>query len=416
MKKILLIIAMLCFSLMPVHGEDGNINQSVARVLLHNGGEVIGVAAITVGDDESQVEYFVTTHYAKEAEDIYIVPDKFDRTTQEEDVYKANIVYNSDDTGIAIIRSEKVIEDRYVPARLGEVEDLEKGTKIVSLGFPYLRSSGENGSTSLDVIENVGTIESNLCTSQISPYCLGMSEEFDLSSYEGIGYVGGPVVVDESDEVIGMRNVDEEDTGCQYMINAQTIMEVLDEEDIPYQKAGGGFLSLDIPQTYWVVGGIVVVILIVLLAVRNKAKQKTVSDHQVQNDDIVQRKSPIDMTSLKDVTTLPQEDTAPQPAITKWILKGQTGHFQGATFLIDGSIKIGRRGDQAHLVIDDDQQISALHCLISQENEKIYIEDCRSSNGTWLNQSRLQPHQKYLLSNGDIISLGQNQSFVIIKE
>lgn len=48
------------------------------------------------------------------------------------------------------------------------------------------------------------------------------------------------------------------------------------------------------------------------------------------------------------------------------------------------SLLIGRK-KSADLVIDDDNQVSGMHCKLSIEEEQMYIEDLGSTNGTFLN-------------------------------
>ena len=53
------------------------------------------------------------------------------------------------------------------------------------------------------------------------------------------------------------------------------------------------------------------------------------------------------------------------------------------------------------------QGVSRRHAVITRENNTYIIEDENSTNGTWLNQTRLQPHQAYPLKNGDTLRLGK---------
>jgi len=62
-------------------------------------------------------------------------------------------------------------------------------------------------------------------------------------------------------------------------------------------------------------------------------------------------------------------------------------------------LDMSRYGDMA-------QGISRHHALIRYENNAYFIEDLGSTNGTWLNRSRLQPGKPYPLRNDDQIWLG----------
>jgi hypothetical protein len=78
------------------------------------------------------------------------------------------------------------------------------------------------------------------------------------------------------------------------------------------------------------------------------------------------------------------------------------------------SLTIGR-GDPALKQIDIDltpyngqvQGISRHHAAIGRRGSRLYLWDLGSINGTYLNQDRLEPDQRYQLHDGDEILLGQ---------
>lgn len=67
---------------------------------------------------------------------------------------------------------------------------------------------------------------------------------------------------------------------------------------------------------------------------------------------------------------------------------------------------IGRSTD-CDIIIDGDYSISKVHCVIIKDDYKhvLYIEDCNSQNGTYLNRKKVS--RKVRLRNGDRISIGQ---------
>lgn len=64
---------------------------------------------------------------------------------------------------------------------------------------------------------------------------------------------------------------------------------------------------------------------------------------------------------------------------------------------------------QAHLL-----GVSRRHAAIRFEDGNYTIEDLNSSNGTWVNENRLQSNQPRPLRNGDVIRLGQLIIFVYL--
>ena len=87
-----------------------------------------------------------------------------------------------------------------------------------------------------------------------------------------------------------------------------------------------------------------------------------------------------------------------------------------AKLVIDvvNSIYIGRldlKGDQ-NPDIDlrpfgaEELGVSRRHLMLKQEDSRIVVIDNRSSNGTMLNNLRLQPHKSYPIRHSDILVLG----------
>ncbi len=51
--------------------------------------------------------------------------------------------------------------------------------------------------------------------------------------------------------------------------------------------------------------------------------------------------------------------------------------------------------------------ISRMHAVIRRSEEGLIVEDLASSNGTWLNETKLQPYIPSPLKSGDRLKLGQ---------
>ena len=84
-------------------------------------------------------------------------------------------------------------------------------------------------------------------------------------------------------------------------------------------------------------------------------------------------------------------------------------------FNIEGSLKFGRTGD--HQVQIDDLAVSSDHAEITQEtndrgHEVYYLQDKGSTNGTFLNEQRIEREQ---LHHNDTIRVGWN-TFTFIDE
>jgi hypothetical protein len=58
--------------------------------------------------------------------------------------------------------------------------------------------------------------------------------------------------------------------------------------------------------------------------------------------------------------------------------------------------------------------ISRLHAVVKQLDDKIIIMDLDSSNGTFLNGSRLGPYVETSVTNGDVVTLGKLKIQVLV--
>lgn len=81
-------------------------------------------------------------------------------------------------------------------------------------------------------------------------------------------------------------------------------------------------------------------------------------------------------------------------------------NFKDNWFITKTPYKIGRQN--ADMTVPHDKGISRHHVTITFENDKFFIQDEASANGTSLNSQPLTANQRTQLMNGAIILLGQN--------
>jgi hypothetical protein len=101
---------------------------------------------------------------------------------------------------------------------------------------------------------------------------------------------------------------------------------------------------------------------------------------------------------------------APAPAATgKAVLRGISGVYQGADVPFDGKpIVLGRDPSAANLVFPSDTRgVSSRHCIVKYENSRFYVEDCWSTNGTFLSGGKaVAPGQPVEVKPGTRFYLG----------
>lgn len=59
--------------------------------------------------------------------------------------------------------------------------------------------------------------------------------------------------------------------------------------------------------------------------------------------------------------------------------------------------------------------VSRLHAVVKREAERVVIMDLGSSNGTYLNGRRLNPHTEEPLKHGDVVALGKLKIQVLLR-
>lgn len=59
--------------------------------------------------------------------------------------------------------------------------------------------------------------------------------------------------------------------------------------------------------------------------------------------------------------------------------------------------------------------VSRLHAVVKRENNRVAVMDLGSSNGTYVNGRRLNPHTEEALSHGDIVALGKLKIQILLR-
>lgn len=96
-------------------------------------------------------------------------------------------------------------------------------------------------------------------------------------------------------------------------------------------------------------------------------------------------------------------------AKAKLICRPNSHHFEDRTLTLDQKIKVGRSVARAKPTesnaIFDCKVLSRHHALLWYEDGKFYLQDTKSSNGTFVNNNRLSA-DSHEVSSGDIVQFG----------
>ena len=59
--------------------------------------------------------------------------------------------------------------------------------------------------------------------------------------------------------------------------------------------------------------------------------------------------------------------------------------------------------------------VSRLHAVVKRDSDRVLVMDLGSSNGTYLNGRRLNPHMEESLNHGDIVALGKLKIQILLR-
>jgi hypothetical protein len=82
---------------------------------------------------------------------------------------------------------------------------------------------------------------------------------------------------------------------------------------------------------------------------------------------------------------------------------------------VGGSVVVGRYSEnnleQPHIDLVPygafEKGVSRFHAMLHRHDERVFIEDLASSNGTWLNGKRLEARRTHPVRSGDYLRFGQ---------
>jgi hypothetical protein len=100
---------------------------------------------------------------------------------------------------------------------------------------------------------------------------------------------------------------------------------------------------------------------------------------------------------------LTPEEAASLEGISGWALVVEKGPRAGMTFMLHGGeIAVGRHPESDIML--DDVTVSRQHCRFFSEPSELVVEDAGSTNGTYVNQNRVD---RAALNPGDEVLIGR---------
>jgi pSer/pThr/pTyr-binding forkhead associated (FHA) protein len=97
-----------------------------------------------------------------------------------------------------------------------------------------------------------------------------------------------------------------------------------------------------------------------------------------------------------------------EPSASHWELRRANETIE----VVMGEMTLGRK-EAASRIVEGDSYISGCHCRLIASEDTLEIIDLHSTNGTYVNDARLDPEQPWKLQTGDKLRIGQTTFEVI---
>lgn len=107
------------------------------------------------------------------------------------------------------------------------------------------------------------------------------------------------------------------------------------------------------------------------------------------------------------------ENREPSTAPTRLKLVAMNAPVRFVITVDKNAFTIGKK-DSNDAVITFNKMISRVHCKVTGSRGQYWITDLQSSNGTYINNMRLQPNQPHELKSGDIVRMANSDFQTVI--
>ena len=141
--------------------------------------------------------------------------------------------------------------------------------------------------------------------------------------------------------------------------------------------------------------------LMILIFSKSNLKQnkEIIKDKTIDKKSVIPKKQIVQESAYE--TVLLNDENCKSELMAYLIEKDMNGN-RNKTLINKERFRIGRLVGQVDLVIKNNA-VGKMHCEVIKSNNKYYIIDCNSKNGTYLNNSKINSGNSYELKNNDIL-------------
>lgn len=101
------------------------------------------------------------------------------------------------------------------------------------------------------------------------------------------------------------------------------------------------------------------------------------------------------------------QQPAPAPVVHVVTLKDKYNPAVAFQTRFTENSVIGRNAEECNIVLVNEEAVSRKHCKLEVQNETVVVEDLGSSNGTYLNENRVEMAMP--IHTGDVLKIGRSE-------
>ncbi len=314
---------------------------------------------------------------------------------------------------IAVLKAAEILEDRVALPLQADEKTLEVADPIFALGYPGSSDYTEQGLYGEKLVAGIEdtTITSGVVSRFTTSATWGNTRLIQHDAQINHGNSGGPLL-DANGVVVGIntygagRNLLSGDDNSYYSVRIDYIKDKLDELNIYYETDEDmGGIGIGAIAIIVLAVAVVGVLLVLLLKKNNNSGAAVVVDGGNVSD-------------AGPVVVVDNSSSVGETVGTCYSIQWLKGNFSGQTRGVPKSLRIGRDPMKNDLVFPANTKgISGTHCVLLEEGGELYLMDCGSTYGTFLNGRKLSANKTEKVKSGDKVSLGSdNEVFVVAKE
>ena len=358
--------------------------------------------------------YVITNnHVIKEGHNVFKLRNKYDEYSN------ITLIKTYPKHDITILKIDNYTKGSFL--KIQQPSTIIKGEKVFSLGFP---GAGDIlGGLTFNASLNGGLI-SKIDRATQGSFPLGY-KLIQMDAVINKGNSGGPLI-NKNGAVVGINTLGHSSANVQGMfwaIHAEELIKILKENNIKYTIDTNTLEEVDIDnymKNIWIILAIFafIVISVLILISRKKQKAGEIDEGEVSrlvrdkmkkynNSDNIEEYQEVFYEDESTDTVVIMDRDIEATEIIKILLTPMDKTLPTISSQNSQPITLGR-SDDCDVTIDN-RDISREHLYIILEQNRVKVIDLGSTNGTYIDGNKLEPHKKYTLQTEQKLVIGSEE-------